>query len=214
MQQAVVDCLVLDRIPKLLANPKRNIRKDAYWLLSNIAAGTRKQIHVLVSKPQIVVQIVTAMKNSEWEVRKEAIWVAYNITTGGNDHHVQALVHFGAIEALCSMLHVPDTKVLILVLDTLENILKVGERQGKAFDCLVDEADGIDKLEDLQKHESDAIFQKAVAIIEKYFQGEEVENENLAPVSHGNAFAFGATQKLFEDEDPANNGTQPPLFNF
>ena len=126
----------------------------------------------MVKIPQIIARVVASIKDAEWEVRKEAVWVAYNITTGGNDCHVQALVHFGGIEALCSMLHVADTKILTLVLDTLEHLLKVGKRQEWPWDCHVHDAGGVVKLEDLQQHESDAIFQKAVAIIKEYFNGD------------------------------------------
>jgi len=176
-------------MPALLLNPKRNIRKDACLLLSNVAAGTLAQIRAIVKNPRIVQRVVASINDGDWEVCKEAVWVAYNIATRGKFVHSQAIVHFDGIEALCNLLHVADTKILTLVLDTLEHLLKVGKRQGRAWDCLVHDAGGVDKLKDLRQHESDAIFQKAVAIIKEYFNGDaEDETENLAPSSQGNKY--------------------------
>jgi importin subunit alpha-1 len=200
-----LDCKVLDKVPKLLQSTK-SIRKDTCWMLSNIAAGNVSQIHEVCKKAVILSPLVTAIRSSEWEIRKEAIWAAYNIAAGGNDVHVVSIVFFGAIENLCENLCGSDTEIIMAVLNTLDNILKVGKRQGRAYECLVEEAGGVDKIEELQQHRSDAIYVKARSILEQYFQSEEADivDENIAPSSIGGSYEFCVPQKLFLDDNNEN----------
>jgi len=46
---------------------------------------------------------------------------------------------------------------------------------------LVDEAEGLDKIEELQNHTNEDIYDKAVNILETFFDVEDGEVENLAP---------------------------------
>ncbi len=46
---------------------------------------------------------------------------------------------------------------------------------------LVDEAEGLDKIEDLQNHANEDIYEKVVSIMESFFDVEDGEVENLAP---------------------------------
>jgi Atypical Arm repeat/Armadillo/beta-catenin-like repeat len=60
--------------------------------------------------------------------------------------------------------------------------------------ALVDEAEGLDKIEDLQNHSHEDIYDKAVNILETFFDVEDGEVENLAPqvdVDQG-TYTFGA----------------------
>ena len=61
---------------------------------------------------------------------------------------------------------------------------------------LIDEADGLDKIEELQNHNNEEIYEKAVNILETFFDVEEGEVENLAPgvdANHG-TYTFGGAQ--------------------
>lgn len=48
----------------------------------------------------------------------------------------------------------------------------------------VDEAEGLDKIEELQNHSHEDIYDKAVLILETFFDVEDGEAENLAPQVH------------------------------
>ena len=192
------------------------VRKETCWVLSNIAAGTHQQITKVLGKEGGMQQIVELAMSAEWEVRKEAIWVVSNVATGGTNKHVMSVVECGAIDAICSVLDVNDSKMLLVALDAIESILKVGEKLGKDYVSFVDECDGLAKIENLQEHESDEVYQKAVAIIESYFGCEDgVEDENLAPAVSGGAFTFGVPKTLdFDSECPANYDQPMTTFNF
>ena len=51
---------------------------------------------------------------------------------------------------------------------------------------MVDEANGLDKIEELQNHSNREIYEKAVNILETFFDVEDGEVENLAPAIDAN----------------------------
>jgi importin subunit alpha-1 len=211
--QAVVNAGIIDVIPSLLNHPKKNIRKEACWLLSNIAAGNSDQISAVISKASMMQTVLNLLEKAEWDVRKEAAWVVSNIATGGLTSHVHDLVEFGAINALCSVISAADPKILLVILDAIDSILRVGKSSDRDYAGYVDECDGLDAIENLQTHENDNVYEKAVAIIETYFGVEEGEDENLVPEVHGDTFSFGlpvnkATDGIQQQQAPL----QP--FNF
>lgn len=54
---------------------------------------------------------------------------------------------------------------------------------------MVDDCDGLDKIENLQSHDNNEIYEKAVKILEKYWV-EEDEDQNLT----ADGFTFGNNQ--------------------
>eukprot|EP00979_Chaetoceros_neogracilis_P017738 scaffold10267_cov270-Chaetoceros_neogracile.AAC.36 len=212
--QAVIDADVMNVVLPLLNHHKKNIRKETCWLLSNIAAGNHGQINSLVSRPEILSAVLKLVHNAEWEVRKEATWVASNIATGGNALHVHCLVELGGITSLCSVIDSADPKILLVILEAIQSILRVGEANGRDYIGFVDECDGLDKIENLQEHENNHVYEKAVFIIETFFGVDEGEDENLVPTIDGDTFAFGLPTKAMEDD--AVDAPQQPLqlFNF
>jgi len=215
--QAVLDAGVVEYAVNLLSNVKKNVRKETCWLLSNIAAGTHDQISAIMKTPRPLSLVVEAVKNAEWDVKKEATWVISNIATGGKDEHVMGLVELNAIEALCGVLSVGDSKIVMIVLDAIEKILEVGVKVGKDYASLVDEAQGIDGIEALQEHANDDIYKKSISIIEKYFGvDEEQGDENVLPgVGNDGQFVFGLPSGKV-DSSTEQQQMQQPLqpFNF
>ena len=66
---------------------------------------------------------------------------------------------------MCDVLDVPgESRIIVAALDAIENILTVGERHNLDYCTTVDECGGIDKLEKLQEHADDAIYNKAAFV--------------------------------------------------
>lgn len=85
---------------------------------------------------------------------------------------------------------------MTVCLEGLENILKVGEAEKSNygdvnyFAQLIDEAEGLEKIENLQSHDNNEIYEKAVKILETYWL-EEDETLPAAVDESQNGFNFG-----------------------
>ncbi|EPS72677.1 impa2, partial [Genlisea aurea] len=184
----------------LSQNYKKSIKKEACWTISNITAGNKDQIQAVIDSG-IISPLVSLLQTAEFEIKKEAAWAISNATSGGSQEQIKFLVEQGCIKPLCDLLVCPDPRIVTVCLEGLENILKVGEsekNQGNSgnvnvFAQLVDEAEGLDKIETLQSHDNNEIYEKAVKILEAYWL--EDDDEQLAAgddnVQQQSGFNFG-----------------------
>ena len=61
----------------------------------------------------------------EFQTQKEAAWAISNLTISGNKAQVSYLVEQGVIPPFCHLLSCKDTQVVQVVLDGINNILKL-----------------------------------------------------------------------------------------
>ncbi|KAG7273343.1 hypothetical protein CRUP_030241 [Coryphaenoides rupestris] len=164
---------------------KESIKKEACWTISNITAGNRAQIQ-LVLDAGLMPPLIAILQVAEFRTRKEAAWAITNATSGGSAEQIRNLVDMGCIGPLCDLLTLMDPKIVQVALNGLENILRLGELGAKRggginpYCALIEEAYGLDKLEFLQHHENKEIYQKAFDLNERYFNNED-EDASLAP---------------------------------
>jgi importin subunit alpha-1 len=163
--------------------------------LSNIAAGTPSQISLLFKTRGVMATVVDYARTATWDVRKEAIWTVCNVFTGGNHIHVQDLVDLDGIESLREALDLNDIGLQYRALDAIEQLIRVGDANGKDYRVFIDELGGIEKIEDLQEHTSDKIYLKVVKILDELFGGEPCRDENLVPETNGDACVVGLKSK-------------------
>ncbi|KAK9829264.1 hypothetical protein WJX72_004853 [[Myrmecia] bisecta] len=200
--QVIINCSALPCLLNLLTTShKKSIKKEACWTISNITAGTKDQIQAVIDAG-IIPPLVHLLATAEFDIKKESAWAISNATSGGAHEQIKFLVQIGAIKPLCDLLTCSDDRIVTVALEGLENILKVGEVEKELsgpngvnpYAQLVDEADGLDKIEELQNHTNEDIYDKAVTILETYFDVEDSEVENLAPQVDANqgTYAFGA----------------------
>ena len=137
---------------------------------------------------------------ADFDVKKEAAWAISNATSGGTPEQIRFLVSQQCIRPLCDLLTVQDNRIINVALEGIENILKLGEEDKEKsgaelndFSRLVEEAEGMDKLETLQSHANDEIYGRAVKILETYFglDDEEVEGAIQPEVTEA-GYQFGA----------------------
>lgn len=197
--QVIMNCSVLPCLLALLANPKKGIRKEACWTISNITAGNPDQIAAVIDA-NIIPPLVEILKQEEFDIQKEAAWGISNATSGGRDDQIRHLVAQGVIKPLCDLFICQDAKIVMVAMEGIENILRVGETDraqnngNNVYADFVEECAGLDSLEQLQRHENEEIYMKAAKIIRTYFESEEeTEQQNLAPQQQGDGsqFAFG-----------------------
>ncbi|OUS48808.1 armadillo-type protein [Ostreococcus tauri] len=195
--QIIINCHALKALLGLLVGEyKKSIKKEACWTISNITAGNKDQIQSIIDE-QIVPPLIELLANAEFDIKKEAAWAISNATSGGTHQQIKYLVSCGCIKPLCDLINCSDARIVTVALEGLENILKVGEadRTDEApnvFAQLVDEADGLEKIESLQNHTNNDIYEKAMRLLETYFGLEDDDAQNLLPEVQGDQFAFGA----------------------
>ncbi|PKU45071.1 importin subunit hypothetical protein [Limosa lapponica baueri] len=184
--QVILNCSALPCLLHLLSSPKESIRKEACWTVSNITAGNRAQIQAVIDA-NIFPILIEILQKAEFRTRKEAAWAITNATSGGTPEQIRYLVALGCTKPLCDLLTVMDSKIVQVALNGLENILRLGEQESKQngmginpYCALIEEAYGLDKIEFLQRHENQEIYQKAFELIEHYF-GVEEEDSSIAP---------------------------------
>lgn len=106
----------------------------------------------------------------------------------------------GVIKPICDLLTCPDLRIITVCLEALENILKVGEEEktlghtgdDNLYATMIEDAEGVEKIEQLQTHDNEEIYKKAVLILETFWTEDDDEggnDENHAPQS---GFQFGS----------------------
>ncbi len=180
--QFIINLNALPSLLWMLDNPKKNIRKEACWTISNITAGTAEQIQAVINA-SVFPKLIELLKAAEFEIQKEAAWAVSNATSGGTPEQIFYLVAHGAVEPLCNLLAVNDMKVITVALEGLENMLRAGVA-ANALDKVIEvinNHDGITKIEELQNHANKTIYARAVKILETYFGAEEDESTEMNP---------------------------------
>lgn len=187
--QIVLNLGLVDRIPSYLSSKKVCLKREALWTLSNITAGTDEQINLVLSHPCIH-QVIECLKDPDFEIKKEALWVVSNATHAKSSNIVLKVITLGAFGSLCDMLDQRESKILMVALEAINNLLTAGgssfeqEGEGKTNEVALkfDEIGGLSKMEDLQDHPNPKIYKRVLEIMEQHYGLEEVNDENETPV--------------------------------
>lgn len=196
--QAVLQCNPLPYLLGLMSHRKKGIRKEACWTVSNITAGNSHQIQQVLDA-NLIPPLITLVREAEFEIQKEAAWAVSNATSGGTDQQIHFLVRQGAIPAMCNLLSSADPKMVMVAMEGVENILKAGKKEAVRASCVnqycefVEECGGLDQLENLQRHENEEIYDKAVKLLREFFESEEEDDGAMVPAvdESKNQFNFG-----------------------
>lgn len=208
LTQCAIDAGCFTPFCSLLTHTKRNIRREVCWSLSNIGAGTTAQIDSMLAVEGMMEDIIDKVKHDEWNIRKEATWVISNIATTGTTQHTRNLIRRRAVEAVCSVLSVQDTRVVRVALDALIAFLKVSEQFEMNVRVEIEECGGLDSLVELQDSSVHAIADKVTDMLRDHFDGDSedestdeelddddntfaVENRQQHGISFGNIMAVG-----------------------
>jgi len=130
--QAVINENTLHSVARLISQHtpptgKKTILKESCWLVSNVCAGTQRQIQAVMDA-NIMPLLIKAMDRGIPEVVREACWALSNATMGGNPRQVWVLVQGGIVPPFHDVLkkfanHPDNGRVHSVALDGLENIL-------------------------------------------------------------------------------------------
>ncbi|CAL4976432.1 unnamed protein product [Urochloa decumbens] len=135
--QCIIDRQALPYLSNLLTtNQNKGIIPEVCRIISNIMAGNKEQIQSVING-NMVGPLVHLMQSADFGVRYEAAWAIANAASGGTHDQKRYLVSQGCIKAFCDLLTYSDTSILMVCLEGLDNILKVGEAKKSPRDCNV-----------------------------------------------------------------------------
>lgn len=196
----VLSSSVLENLIVLLDHKKSNIIKEAAWTVSNITAGNQHQIQKVLDM-NVLAPLVKVMSGGDFKAQREAVWAITNITSGGtNEQIIQMIEKYQIIKPYSELLLAKDVRTVEVVLNGLQSLFRVAESvNGLANFCIMlEEIGAVDRLEALQNHENQEIYEKAYQIIDTYF-GDAEEDKELAPNAINGALEFNAQNGIGGD---------------
>jgi hypothetical protein len=193
--QVVLSHHALDYFPALLAHPREKINKEAVWFLSNITAGNQTQVQAVIDAG-LIPMIIHHLTRGEFQTQKEAAWAISNLTISGRKEQVNYIVQQRVLPPFCNLLTVKDSQVIQVVLDGINNILKMAADDLDQISSEIEECGGLDKIERLQEHENEEIYKLAYEIVDTYFGGEEEDDTNVMPGQNTEGFQFDPNTQI------------------
>ncbi|KAE8684815.1 Importin subunit alpha-9 [Hibiscus syriacus] len=166
---------VIKVLVKCLKSDHRVLKKEASWVLSNIAAGSIEHKQMIYSS-EAVALLLRLLSTAPFDIRKEVAYVLGNLcvapTVGEGkpnlvEDHLVSLVQGGCLSGFIDLVRSADIEAARLGLQFTELVLR-GIPNGDG-PKLVEQEDGIDAMERYQFHENEDLRNMANGLVDKYF---------------------------------------------
>ncbi|KAF3442880.1 hypothetical protein FNV43_RR16798 [Rhamnella rubrinervis] len=166
---------VVGVLVKCLKSEHRVLKKEAAWVLSNIAAGSVEHKQLIYSSDAVPLML-RLLSIAPFDIRKEVAYVLGNLCVAPADgdgrpnlmlDHLISLVRKGCLAGFTDLVRSADTEAAKLGLQFMELVLR-GMPNGEGAK-LVEQVDGIDAMERFQFHENEDLRNMANGLVDKYF---------------------------------------------
>ncbi|ANM69630.1 importin subunit alpha [Arabidopsis thaliana] len=183
--QRVIQAGFVPKLVSVLRRPSPVLSAPELRTIGTLVTGNNHQSQLLIDANLIPSSVNLAL-NAELDIKREAVRVILRATVGGSPNQIKYLVQQGCTKLLCDLLVCPDIMIIKLCLYGLKNILKAGESEKNRGDVnyyrqLIDAAEGVKKIKNLLKHERNEIYDKALNILETYWDVEDDEKTQKPP---------------------------------
>jgi len=130
LTQVALDCGSLPALRALweLSQDEMPMKKEICWSISNITAGTRAQIQMVMDAGMLEI-MVGAAATEQHTVRSEALWAISNALSGGSSEQIAALAQLGCARVLVDAVGGDDARCRACGISGLEGLLKAGNAQ-------------------------------------------------------------------------------------
>uniref|UniRef100_A0A803N3W0 Importin subunit alpha n=1 Tax=Chenopodium quinoa TaxID=63459 RepID=A0A803N3W0_CHEQI len=166
---------VIAALSKCLGSEHRVLKKEAAWMLSNIAAGSIEH-KKLVYNSEAVPLLLRLLSTAPFDVRKEVAYVLGNTCVAPTEgsgkpslivEHLVSLVSRGCLPGFIELVRSADVEAGRLGLQFIELVLRgMPNCQGPK---LVESEDGIEAMERFQFHENEDLRNMANGLVDTYF---------------------------------------------
>ncbi|KAJ0983913.1 hypothetical protein J5N97_002269 [Dioscorea zingiberensis] len=146
---------------KCMSSENRGLKKEATWVLSNLAAGSIEHKRLIFTSAATPL-LIHLLSSAPFDVRKEAAFALGNLCVAPIESvgqpniildHLVSIVHQGCLSGFISLVKSPDIEGARLGLQFLELVLR-GMPDGEG-PKLVEREDGIAAMEIFQFHENE-----------------------------------------------------------
>lgn len=165
------------------------VQRDSAWTLSNIAAGSLEQAVRLVQESSVWEALCENLEvGTAPQVRRECAWAMTNLLKRGSAVLSKLDAAQATKTAVRRLMNETDTSLQHALLDAIEAALRYGGELAAAKGLSVnplaapaEEAGLLEELEELQRARTEAIYRKAVFILETWFESgyERVPREKM-----------------------------------
>ncbi|GAU11879.1 hypothetical protein TSUD_195020 [Trifolium subterraneum] len=155
--QAVIEAGVCARLVQLLLHPSPSVVIHALRTLGNIATGDDMQTQAVI-EAGLIASLVNLFQNAEFHIQTEVAWAFFNASSGDTNEQIKYLV--GKVE---------------------KSFGNAGDHVN-LYARMINDAEGLKKIENMQSHDNNEIYEKAVKILKTYYSLED-EDETLPPGS-------------------------------
>ncbi|KAJ8899846.1 hypothetical protein K2173_019549 [Erythroxylum novogranatense] len=166
---------VIEVLAKCLKCEHRVLKKEAAWVLSNIAAGSVEQKQMIYSS-EAVPLLLHLLSTAPFDIRKEVAYVLGNLCVAPTEgsgkpnlilEHLVSLVGRGCLPGFIDLVRSADIEAARLGLQFIELVLRgIPNNEGAK---LVEREDGIEAMERFQFHENEDLRNMANGLVDKYF---------------------------------------------
>ncbi|KAH9613867.1 hypothetical protein KSS87_005106, partial [Heliosperma pusillum] len=166
---------VVAALVKCLKSEHRVLKKEAAWVLSNIAAGSIDHKKLIFST-EAVSLLLRLMVTAPIDIRKEVAYVIGNMCVAPTEgsgkprvivEHLLLLVRGGCLGSFIELVRSADIEAARLGLQFLELVMR-GMPNGEG-PKLVEREDGIEAMERFQFHENEDLRNMANGLVDTYF---------------------------------------------
>ena len=155
-------------------------RKEAAWIISNIAAGTPEQLIKLYENnfQDILIDVIT--NEEETAVKHSCLWALYNFSNLNNFEYLENIVEKGLIDIIVKRLKVDTGDILSCSLEALDIILSEGKKKDPAIyniiETKINEYDILNDLKSLLKNSEDnKLKNKIETILHNYYEINDIQ---------------------------------------
>ncbi|XP_023005848.1 importin subunit alpha-9 [Cucurbita maxima] len=167
---------VLEVLIKCLKSEHRVLKKEASWVLSNIAAGSMEHKQLIYISDAVPL-LIRLLSSAPFDVRKEVAYVLGNLCAAPDEsgegkpkllvENLVSLVGKGCLPGFIDLVRSADTEAARLGFQFLELVLR-GMPNGEG-PRLVEREDGIEAMERFQFHENEDLRNMANRLVDMYF---------------------------------------------